>query len=132
VANQIKHVSDTALMVAACRAIETEGEDGLVRDPFAERLAGERGMAIARSMQFLDVMSFVVGLRARIMDGLIIDLVQSGQVKIVANLGAGLDTRPWRLDLPPELCWIEADFEDILECSLLGPRVSSVGAGSFP
>ena len=35
--NQIQHVSDTALMVAACRALETVSEDGLVRDPLAER-----------------------------------------------------------------------------------------------
>ena len=37
---QIENVSDTALMVAACRALETERPDGLVRDPFARRLAG--------------------------------------------------------------------------------------------
>jgi O-methyltransferase involved in polyketide biosynthesis len=33
--DQIQHVSDTALMVAACRALETARGDGLVRDPFA-------------------------------------------------------------------------------------------------
>ena len=32
---EINHVSDTALMVAACRAHETELEDAFVRDPFA-------------------------------------------------------------------------------------------------
>lgn len=42
---EIIHVSDTALMVAACRAHETELEDAFVRDPFAARLAGERGLA---------------------------------------------------------------------------------------
>ncbi|MBZ5621004.1 MAG: class I SAM-dependent methyltransferase [Acidobacteriia bacterium] len=47
---QIVHVSDTALMVAACRAMETVRPDGLVRDPFAGRLAGARGMAIARAL----------------------------------------------------------------------------------
>jgi O-methyltransferase involved in polyketide biosynthesis len=36
---EITHVSDTALMVAACRAHETEMEDAFVRDPFAARLA---------------------------------------------------------------------------------------------
>src|SRR5690242_19545823 len=37
---EITHVSDTALMVAACRAHETELQDAWVRDPFAARLAG--------------------------------------------------------------------------------------------
>lgn len=113
--DEIEHVSDTALMVAACRAIETEREDGQVRDPFAARLAGERGMAFARSGPFLDMVSFAVGFRARIMDELILEIVQSGQIETVVNLGAGLDTRPWRLDVPPTLRWIEADFEGILE-----------------
>lgn len=112
--SQIEHVSDTALMVAACRAIETEREDGRVRDPFAARLAGERGMAIAGSRPFLDLMSFVVGVRAHIMDEIILKKVGSGEIETVANLGAGLDTRPWRLELPPTLRWIEADFEAIL------------------
>lgn len=30
-------------------------------------------------------------------------------------LGAGLDARPWRLDLPPGLLWIEVDFAGLLE-----------------
>jgi len=44
--SEISHVSDTALMVAAARAMETARPDGLVRDPYAERLAGERGMQV--------------------------------------------------------------------------------------
>ncbi len=47
---QINHVSDTALMVAACRALETELPDAFARDPFAARLAGERGFAILNAM----------------------------------------------------------------------------------
>jgi methyltransferase (TIGR00027 family) len=113
--SQIEHVSDTALMVAACRAIETGRADGLVRDPLAERLAGERGMAFARSVPFLELMCFVVGVRDRFMDQLLTETVQREQIETVVNLGAGLDTRPWRLDLPPTLRWIEADFPDILD-----------------
>jgi O-methyltransferase involved in polyketide biosynthesis len=44
--SEITRVSDTALMVAACRAHEAELEDAFVRDPFAARLAGERRPAI--------------------------------------------------------------------------------------
>jgi methyltransferase (TIGR00027 family) len=122
---EFEHVSDTALMVAACRAIETGREDGQVRDPYAHRLAGERGMAMAQAGPFLEVVSFVVGARANLMDDLILQLVRGGRIETVVNLGAGLDTRPWRLDLPPSLRWIEADFEGILEykSSRLAARV---------
>lgn len=102
-------------MVAACRAIETAQPDGLVCDPLAERLAGERGMAIARAQPILEWMCFGVGVRARFMDELLMEAARSGGIETMVNLGAGLDTRPWRLELPPRLRWIEADFEGILE-----------------
>jgi O-methyltransferase involved in polyketide biosynthesis len=62
--DQIQHVSDTALMVAACRAIETARADGLVRDPFAERLAGARGDAILRGISGWQLMCFGIGVRS--------------------------------------------------------------------
>jgi O-methyltransferase involved in polyketide biosynthesis len=53
---EITHVSDTALMVAACRAHETALEDAYVRDPFAARLAGERGVAILNALPQANVL----------------------------------------------------------------------------
>jgi O-methyltransferase involved in polyketide biosynthesis len=112
---QLETVSDTALMVAACRAMETERLDGLVRDPFARRLAGERGMAIARASPIPELMCFGMGVRARFMDELLTRLLAEGGIETVVNLGAGLDTRPWRLTPHPDLRWLEADFLQILE-----------------
>jgi methyltransferase (TIGR00027 family) len=112
---EIENVSDTALMVAACRALETERPDGLVCDPFARRLAGERGMAIARASPIPEWMCFGVGVRARFMDELLAEALAGGRIHTVVNLGAGLDTRPWRLALDPGLRWIEADFAAMLE-----------------
>ena len=47
---EIAHVSVTELMTAACRALETERPDGLIRDPFAAQLAGERVMNMYRTL----------------------------------------------------------------------------------
>ncbi len=113
--NKIEHVSDTALMMAACRAMETAREDGLVRDPFAERLAGERGFAIAKTIPILEWLCFGAGIRARTMDALLKDAIDQENIETVVNLGAGLDARPWRLDLPTSLRWIEADYAEMLE-----------------
>jgi methyltransferase (TIGR00027 family) len=113
--SKIEHVTDTALMVAACRAMETAREDGLVRDPFAERLAGERGFAIAKTIPIVEWMCFGAGIRARTMDELLKTAFESEKIETVVNLGAGLDTRPWRLDLPAGLRWIEADYPDMLQ-----------------
>lgn len=113
--DKIEHVSDTALMVAACRAMETAEPDGFIRDPFADRLAGERGMAIARGMPILEWMRFGVGIRAKFIDEILMDTLREGQIKTVLNLGSGLDTRPWRLKLPSTLRWVEADFPAMME-----------------
>ncbi|HUA61002.1 MAG TPA: class I SAM-dependent methyltransferase [Verrucomicrobiae bacterium] len=112
--DQIEHVSDTALMVAACRAIETRRADGLVRDPFAERLAGPRGEAILQAISGWQLMCFGIGVRTRFLDDLILDTIARESIEVVLSVGSGLDTRPWRLQLPTHLRWIEADFPEML------------------
>jgi methyltransferase (TIGR00027 family) len=111
---EISHVSDTALMVAACRALETDAPDGFVRDPFAARLAGERGMAILRALPQPEMMRFGIGVRSRFMDELLLETLASEKIETVVSLGCGLDTRPWRLEVPADLRWLEVDFADML------------------
>ena len=114
---KINHVSDTALMVAACRAIETDRPDGFVRDPFAGRLAGERGMAILQGLPetYSRMMCFGMGIRSHFMDELLLEILAKHSISTVLNVGCGLDTRPWRLDVPANLTWIEVDFPDMLD-----------------
>jgi methyltransferase (TIGR00027 family) len=112
---EITHVSDTALMVAACRALESESPDGFVHDPFAARLAGERGMAMLRGLPRPEMMRFGIGVRSRFMDELLLEALASKPIATVLSVGCGLDTRPWRLALPPDLRWIEVDFADMLD-----------------
>jgi len=111
---EVQHVSDTALMVAACRALETARADGLVRDPFAERLAGPRGDAMLRGITGWQLMCFGIGVRTRFLDDLVIETIARESIEVVLSVGAGLDTRPWRLELRPDLRWIEADFPEML------------------
>ena len=113
--SRITHVSDTALMVAALRAVESGEPDALINDPFAARLAGERGMAIYRALPYTDLMRFGLALRIRFVDELLYEVMPTGQIATVLSVGCGLDSRPWRLDLPPELRWIEVDFPDMLD-----------------
>jgi methyltransferase (TIGR00027 family) len=107
-------VGDTALL-AACRAIESGRADSLVCDPLAEEVAGVRGMALARDVSMFEWVSLGVVIRARLIDELLKEALTSRRLQTVLNLGAGLDTRPWRLELPAGLRWIEADSSAILE-----------------
>jgi methyltransferase (TIGR00027 family) len=106
-------VSDTARWVAVYRAEETERPDALFRDPYARRLAGERGEQIAKAMPLGDAMSWNMVTRTVVIDDLVREEIADG-VDTVINLAAGLDTRPYRMQLPPSLKWIEVDLPEIL------------------
>ncbi len=112
--NHINHVSDTALWVAAYRAEESERKDALFRDPLAAELIGPLGMSIATRTQGSRYTAWSVVVRTKIIDDFILQAIASG-VDTVLNLGAGLDTRPYRLSLPHNLHWIEVDFSEIIE-----------------
>jgi methyltransferase (TIGR00027 family) len=102
-------------MVAACRAHENELADAFVRDPFAARLAGERGVAILRTMPHANVLRLGMAIRTRFIDELLLGALATNPIATVLSVGCGLDTRPWRLELSPDLRWIEIDFADVLD-----------------
>ena len=112
--NPIRNVSDTALWVAVYRAMETERSDALFCDPYARRLAGERGQAIVDAMPSGKSMSWPMVVRTAVMDEIIMRCVQQG-ARTVLNLAAGLDARPYRLPLPPTLRWLHVDLTDMVD-----------------
>jgi methyltransferase (TIGR00027 family) len=110
----LRDVSDTALGVAVERAQETERRRPLFRDPYAARLAGERGQRIAAAMRHRAVSSGIA-VRTAALDEMILQTLALRGARCVLNLGAGLDTRPYWLDLPADLRWVEADLPGILD-----------------
>ncbi len=110
----IENVSDTAFWVAYYRAVETRRPDALFQDPFAGALAGEQGKKIAEKMPMRFMTSWVIAIRTRIIDEYIQMAIADG-VEAVVNLGAGLDARPYRMDLPKSFLWIEADYPRMIE-----------------
>ena len=109
----ITEVSDTALWVATYRAQESERPDALFRDPLAQRLIGERGEKIGAGLSRSKYSRWAVVTRTCIIDHIIRELVQD-QVDTVVNLGAGLDTRPYRLEVPESLRWVEVDYPHLI------------------
>lgn len=110
----IQNVSDTAFMVAVYRAMETERPDALFHDPLAAKLAGEHGKAIVADMRRgARFGAWLLAIRTHIIDGFIRSAIDDG-IDTVVNLGAGLDTRPYRMNLPASLHWIEVDFPEII------------------
>jgi methyltransferase (TIGR00027 family) len=110
----IGDVSDTAFWIAHHRSTETQRPDALFHDPLAGILAGERGKAIANAMPRPSITAWAVVMRTCIIDDFIRLAIREG-ADAVLNLGAGLDTRPYRMDLPASLNWIEADYPHVIE-----------------
>ena len=110
----IRDISDTARWVAVYRARESERPDAVFRDPYARALAGERGEQIANALPVGQQNAWAWTARTYLFDRHVTQLVAAG-ADLVLNLAAGLDARPYRMDLPASLRWVEIDLPEILD-----------------
>ena len=111
----IEHVSDTARWVAVYRAMETERPDAIFRDPFARRLAGDRGQSIVDGMKQGRSMAWAMITRTASFDEMILAMIARERVDLVVNLACGLDARAWRLEVPRDLHWVDVDFPVMID-----------------
>lgn len=104
-------VTGTALWIAAARARESARPDALFRDPWAEALAGADGRArLAASEQASGGQNAYLPIRTRFFDDTLIAATWAQQVVL---LGAGMDTRAYRLGLPASSTVFEVDHSEI-------------------
>ncbi|MGN7251878.1 SAM-dependent methyltransferase [Arthrobacter sp. SAFR-014] len=115
----------TALAVAAGRAVETSRADPLVADPYASALVvaarshldlptvwPSEPSAAPPLQQPLLLASIYIGMRTRFID----DFLQSHPATMqTVVLGAGLDTRAYRLTWPAGAMVIEIDSANVLD-----------------
>jgi methyltransferase (TIGR00027 family) len=111
--SDVRTISDTARWVAYFRARETQRPDALFRDPYAERLAGERGFQIANTLPEGKKHEWAWVARTYLFDKFLLREIQEG-ADLVVNLAAGLDARPYRMELPSTLRWVEVDLPEII------------------
>ena len=110
----VRNISDTARWAAYFRAEETKRPDAIFRDPFAERLCGQHGVDIANTIPDGNKHAWAWVTRTYLFYDFLTRELQQG-VDLVLNLAAGLDARPYRMQLPPSLQWIEVDLPGILD-----------------
>ncbi|MFJ7125971.1 SAM-dependent methyltransferase [Streptomyces sp. NPDC098101] len=117
-------VGRTALLVAAARAVETHRPDALARDPFAAAFVRAALDATDWPLHPDEVpggasdplwgrLGRYFGLRTRVLDDHLLASARSG-VRQVVLLGAGLDSRAFRLDWPAGTLVHEIDSADVL------------------
>ena len=104
----VRNISDTARWVANYRARENERPDALFRDPYAARLAGKRGQEIANVLSAGERNAWAFVTRTYLFDTFLKQQLDAGADTVI-NLAAGLDARPYRMELPASLRWFEID-----------------------
>ncbi|MFD5033071.1 class I SAM-dependent methyltransferase [Streptomyces sp. NPDC058405] len=115
----------TALMVAAARAIETHRHDSLAQDVYAEHFVLAAPASAGWPVHMGQVpdgdanplwgrFARYFGLRTRVLDDFLLQSVHVGGARQVVLLGAGLDSRAFRLDWPPGCVIFEIDQEGVL------------------
>ena len=110
---QVRNVSDTALWAAHFRAEESQRPDALFHDPYAEKLGAQRGGEMARALPQGLSHAWAWVARTYLFDQLLQKEIADG-ADLIVNCAAGLDARPYRMQLPATLRWIEADLPGIL------------------
>ena len=110
-----------SLSMAANRALETELEHPLFRDPFARELAGVSGWARAAVVRRLSWPGFVTGpdaglsIRTKYFDDALRRVVTEASITQIVILAAGMDARAFRLDWPPGVALFEVDRDEVFD-----------------
>lgn len=122
-------VAETALWTAAARARESRRPDRLFDDPLAGALAGPRGTALLAHFhtdRAAPEGNPFLAIRTRWFDDVLTRVPPGYQV---VGLGAGLDTRAYRLAWPADTVLYEVDQPDLLayKADILA-RVADLGS----
>tara|TARA_R110002111_G_scaffold262872_1_gene342324 strand:- start:40673 stop:41527 length:855 start_codon:yes stop_codon:yes gene_type:complete len=106
---------DTARVTAAFRAVELEQNEALFRDEWAPVMAGNHGRKLLEKFPGYETSANGSVVRTHLIDQLLLDSFSEQNIDTVLCLGAGYDTRPYRLCVPDHLNWIEVDLPGVLQ-----------------
>ena len=130
--NQLTEVSETALITLRSRAIESQKAKPLLPDPMGNELFQRISEALPADLRkrilerkLSPVLTSHIALRARKYDTLCRQFLEENPDGLVVSLGAGFDTRYWRLG-GKDLNYLELDLPAVVRTkkSLLGDRIS--------
>ena len=125
--SQFDPVAHTAKIVAAKRALEQFHPAPLFDDPFSQRLAKEevatlqtqwQEAAQRKGLSLADVIvkrTRYIAIRTHFIDNLLQSALSKSQHYQIVILGAGLDTRAFRLSYPPNTTLYEVDQSAVLD-----------------
>lgn len=115
--NKMNGVAMTSLLVAACRAAETnrsESEGRLFSDPFAETLAGDTGLNLMKKAIAVVGDQPAIAVRTAYIDEKFNNALANG-IRQIVIVAAGVDSRAYRLNFPSGVKLFELDQPEVLK-----------------
>jgi len=111
-ADRLQGVPETMLPVLYARAYESRRSDGIIHDPVALQWVERIAYDFSR-FEDTPITHFGVAVRTEILDELAGAYLQRHPDAVIVNVGAGLDTRCFRLNNGQRL-WVELDLPESL------------------
>lgn len=115
--NRPRGVGMTAVFVAAARALESARDDRLLEDRWASEFVRQSGWDPPTEQlddDMREMLTAWVAARTKFLDDLVLDAVAGGCAQVVL-LGAGLDTRAFRLPWPKPVTVYELDTPEMID-----------------
>ncbi len=106
-------ISETLLIPLWARAVETVRQDAIIRDAQAVELLRKINYDF-RKFDKTWMSQLGVAVRTELLDRAVTEFIQKHPEAVVINLGAGLDTRFWRLD-NERMRWFDLDLPEVIE-----------------
>ncbi|MCI2422455.1 class I SAM-dependent methyltransferase [Saccharopolyspora sp. K220] len=109
-------VQSTMLVTLYLRALDSREQDSILGDHAAAEAVGRIDYDWAKLAQpGMASNRFLVALRAKQFDDWAADFLRRNPDATVLQLGCGLDSRAFRLDLPSGVRWFDVDLPDVIE-----------------
>lgn len=120
----------TLLITLRGREMDARWKRPILHDPLATEIVDRLGDA--ETVRLPMGVREAVAIRSRMLDRAVARFVGSHPDAVVVELGAGLETRRYRVDAPPTVDWYDVDFPEVIELrnSLLPHRDNVHAIGS--
>ncbi len=122
---------ETMLISLYARALHSRSVNPLLRDPWAEQAVDHVDYDF-ETIRFPKIEPLSIAIRAKQFDVWTREWIGHNPQSTVLHLGCGLDSRVFRVDPPPTVCWFDIDYPEVIDLRRQlypeRPGYSTVGA----
>jgi O-methyltransferase involved in polyketide biosynthesis len=120
--SQFSKEKETMLMTLSGRAIQSQWENPILRDPWAEEAMrhidydlNKQLTGVASWSIWKDIGPTITATRAATFDTLTTRFLADHRDAVVIQVGCGMDSRVYRLDPPASVQWFDVDYPDVID-----------------